>query len=142
MVALLGIGLAQTGQSWKSVSQQQKELELLFVGDQFRRAILLYYERTPSLNKQYPKKLTDLIKDDRYPSVQRYLRKIYRDPITGKKEWGVVLAPEGGIMGVYSLSSLAPRKTGNFSAHYESFEGSLKYSDWKFVYRPTLLVTN
>ena len=28
----------------------------------------------------------------------------YIDPITGKRDWGLVIAPEGGFMGMHSLS--------------------------------------
>jgi len=136
MVATMGATLALTGHLWQKTMQQEKERQLLFVGNQFRRAILLYYERTPGPVKQYPKQLADLIKDNRYPSVQRYLREIYVDPITGKKEWGLIQAPEGGIMGIHSTSDGKPQKIGNFNEQYESFNNSLRYSDWKFIYRP------
>lgn len=139
IVAILGATLALTGSLWQKTMQQERERELLFKGNQFRRAILLYYERTPSTVKQYPKELQDLIKDNRYPSVQRYLREIYLDPITGKKEWGIIRAPEGGIMGVHSVSAKMPQKIGNFSNQYEAFANSQKYSDWKFIYRPSSL---
>jgi type II secretory pathway pseudopilin PulG len=141
MVAMMGAALALTGHLWKKTMQQEKERELLFIGNQFRRAILLYYERTPSAVKQYPIELNDLIKDNRYPSVQRYLREIYRDPLTGIKEWGLIQAPEGGIMGVHSLSSDVPQKTGNFSEQYAEFANSQQYSDWKFIYRPSNLTS-
>lgn len=138
MVAMMGATLALTGHLWKKTMQQEKERELLFIGNQFRRAILLYYERTPSAAKQYPKSLNDLIKDNRYPSVQRYLREIYRDPITGNREWGIIKAPEGGIMGIHSLSSDAPQKTGNFNEQYVAFANSQKYSGWQFIYQPNV----
>ena len=140
IVAIMGASLALTGHLWKKTMQQEKERELLFVGNQFRRAVLLYYERTPSVVKQYPKDLNDLIKDNRYPSVQRYLREIYRDPITGNREWGIIQAPEGGVMGVNSLSTDIPQKTGNFSEQYAEFADSQKYSDWRFIYRPSNMV--
>jgi hypothetical protein len=37
-------------------------------------------------------------------------------------------------MGVYSLSSAAPRKTGGFSLADQSFEEAREYSDWKFFH--------
>lgn len=139
IVAILGGTLALTGSLWQKTMQQEKERQLLFIGNQFRRAILLYYERTPGFAKQYPKNLSDLIKDNRYPSTQRYLREIYRDPITGKREWGLIQAPDGAIMGVHSISNDSPQKRGNFSNQYAEFAGSQKYSDWKFIYQPNAL---
>ena len=133
----MGIGLAAVGPVSRTLQLRDKERELLFVGDQFRRAIATYYEKTPGGLKQYPKKLEDLLRDNRYPNVQRYLRKIYTDPLTGNAQWGLVEIPGIGITGVYSLSELAPVKTANFSALYKSFATAKKYSDWKFVYVPS-----
>ena len=85
-------------------------------------------------------KLEDLVEDKRYPNPQRYLRKVYPDPMTGSTEWGLIPAPGGqGIMGVYSLSEAAPIKTGNFSMAYEVFHGSSRYSEWQFFYNPEIL---
>jgi type II secretory pathway pseudopilin PulG len=135
-VAVIGLGLAATGEIWSQSRQRDQEQELLFVGDQYRQAIALYYQRTPGAAKQYPAKLEDLLLDKRYPSVQRYLRKSYVDPMTGKAEWGLVPGPAGGVMGVYSLSGLTPIKTSGFSGPDRAFEGAVHYSDWRFLYEP------
>lgn len=136
VVALTGVGLAATGVVWKTAQQREKERELLFVGDQFRRAIMLYYEKTPGAQKQYAASLHDLLEDKRFPSPQRHLRKIYIDPMTRSREWGLLYAPNGGIMGVHSLSNNVPIKSGNFSGRDRWFEGKSSYADWKFVYAP------
>jgi type II secretory pathway pseudopilin PulG len=136
LVAVMGLLLASVGTVASVEMQREKEKQLLFVGSQFRRAIQLYYERTPGTIKQYPKSLDVLLQDPRYPTAQRYLRKIYPDPITGKAEWGMVEAPGGGVMGVYSLSEATPMKTANFKETDQAFEGKSTYSDWKFVYIP------
>lgn len=138
-IAIMGTVLASTGMVWHTMNMREKELELLFVGDQIRNAIQLYYDKTPGTVKQYPRSLEDLLKDKRYVTTQRYLRKIYLDPITSKPEWGLVVAPSGGISGVYSLSEMAPIKTGNFNASDMAFDGQKKYSDWKFTYTPQQL---
>lgn len=39
-------------------------------------------------------------------------RGIYADPFSGKAQWGLVAAPQGGIAGVYSLS--AGRQAGEY----------------------------
>lgn len=134
-VALFGVALSAVGQLWSTTLQRGRERELLFVGDEFRRAIAAYYDGTPGGGaKQFPKTLEDLLLDRRYPAVRRYLRKIYADPLTGKPEWGFVKGPGDTITGIYSLSSLTPRKHANFPDEYESFSESKRYSDWKFVY--------
>jgi hypothetical protein len=66
--------------------------------------------------------------------VQRYLRKLYRDPITASEEWGLVRGEDGGIVGVYSLSDRKPVKTAGFSKADAAFEGKSSYSDWKFIF--------
>lgn len=52
------------------------------------------------------------------------------------------MAPEGGIVGVHSLSEATPIKSGNFGYGDESFEGKAKYSDWVFAYRPQTVPQN
>ncbi len=136
-VAMVGVALAATGMLWATQRQREREQELLFVGDQIRQAIGSYYERSPGLVKRYPAKLDDVLKDNRFINVQRHLRQRYVDPVTGSREWGLVMAPEGGVMGVYSLSTGTPIKRAGFAEVDAAFAGASRYSDWKFVYRPS-----
>jgi type II secretory pathway pseudopilin PulG len=135
-IALIGIALAGTGMVTRTESQREKERELLFVGSQFRHAIELYYERSPGGAKQFPQALEDLLIDKRYPATQRYLRRIYPDPMSGKLEWGLVKGPEDRIIGVYSMSEQAPRKRFDFPLVYRDFENKDHYKEWRFVYIP------
>ena len=132
-VAFMGLGLALTGEVWHTALARDRETELLYAGNQYRRAIERYYLSGP---KQFPGALEDLLKDPRKPGTERYLRKLYFDPMTGKSEWGLVKGLEGRIMGVYSLSEDSPKKVANFGFANREFEGAAKYSDWKFVYNP------
>ncbi|HEY1287957.1 MAG TPA: type II secretion system protein [Burkholderiales bacterium] len=136
LLAVAGAGMAAYGEMASHAAQREKEQELLFVGNQFRQAIGAFYEGTPGAAKQFPKKLEDLLQDQRYPVVRRHLRRIYADPMTGKPAWGLVQAPEGGIIGVYSLSEARPVKTGGFAARDGFLEGAQRYSDWRFIYSP------
>jgi len=131
VIAFIGIGLAVAGQVWHTQALRDREADLLFAGDQYRLAIQRYYLSGP---RQFPRSLEDLLRDPRQPGIARYLRKLYFDPVTGKSEWGLVRAPDGGIMGVYSTSDDKPIKTGGFSVADAAFEGAEKYSDWRFVY--------
>ena len=133
-IALIGTQLALAGVVWSFAQTRQKERELLFVGGQFRTAISQYYLNPKGPQKEYPRRLEDLLKDPRYPGTVRHLRKIYADPITAKKRWGLVRLPNGGIIGVYSLSEEAPIKTGNFRPAELSFTNKQRYADWKFVH--------
>ena len=135
-IAIMGAALAGTGVLYRTQVQREKEKELLFVGDQFRRAITLYYEKSPGGDKRYPQTLDDLLRDNRYPGVQRYLRRVYVDPMSGSAEWGLVRAADGGISGVHSLSDATPMKTAKFPNVYEQFTGKTSYADWQFVYAP------
>jgi type II secretory pathway pseudopilin PulG len=136
LIAVLGAGMAAYGEMASHAAQRDKEQELLFAGNQFRQAIGAYYEGTPGAVKRFPQKLEELLQDQRYPTPRRHLRRIYADPMTGKREWGLVQAPQGGIMGVYSLSEAQPVKSGAFAARDSALEGAQRYSDWRFFYLP------
>jgi type II secretory pathway pseudopilin PulG len=135
LIALLSIALAGIGTIWSLERKREKERDLFFVGEQFRWAIGQYYERSPGL-KQFPKTIDDLLLDQRFPVVQRYLRRPYPDPVTGQSQWGLVTLAEEGIVGVYSSSQDSPLKRSNFKAGLEGFADAKSYSDWKFIYVP------
>jgi type II secretory pathway pseudopilin PulG len=135
-VATMGIMLATAGVIWSTANQRDKERELLFIGNEFRKAIGTYYERTPGTVKRYPATLNDLLKDNRQLATVRHLRRIYPDPFTATMEWGIVPAPDNGIMGIYSLSPRATLKRANFLLRDAPFETAEKYNQWRFIYEP------
>jgi type II secretory pathway pseudopilin PulG len=135
IVAILLGGLAMIGEVWETSAKREKEADLLFVGNQYRKAIARFYEGTPGGVKRYPRTLEELLKDPRAPDTRRYLRQLYPDPLGGG-EWGIVKAPDGGVAGVYSLSEEKPLKIGNFRLRDAGFDGAQRYADWKFVYSP------
>ncbi|MBS1190537.1 MAG: gspG [Rhodocyclaceae bacterium] len=143
LVGIIGAGLGATGQVWRVAQQREKERELIFIGNEFRQAIGRYVENGPGGVRQFPRRLEDLLVDNRYPGTQRYLRKIYRDPMTSSREWGLVRATDGGITGVFSPSEQKPLKVAGFAAWDARLENAAKYSDWIFVYegrqRPLIL---
>ena len=133
-VALMGAMLVAIATIWHQAQQREKEKQLLFVGKQFSQAIAAYYENTPGLAKQFPKKLEDLLDDKRFPFTRRYLRKIYFDPFTNNTDWGLLKDAGGGITGVYSKSDDEPVKKANFGEKFSQFRDKMHYSDWQFVY--------
>lgn len=140
-VAVIGVAFAAAGEVWSTAAQREKEQELLFVGDQYRRAIARYHRNSPDqrTSAAFPKALQDLLEDKRRGDTKRHLRKLYPDPMTGKAEWGLVTikASDGErIMGVYSLSGATPFKTSGFLDRDRTFEGANHFSDWKFLYQP------
>jgi type II secretory pathway pseudopilin PulG len=133
IIAVITAGLALVGEVWETAAKREKETQLLFVGNEYRKAITRYYLAGKN---QYPRALEDLLKDPRQPGTVRYLRRLYADPITGSAEWGIVKAPDAGIAGVYSLSEDKPLKTANFKVRDAGLESAQTYSTWKFVYTP------
>ena len=126
-VAIAGVALVAIGELWSQARKREKEAELLWVGNQFKQAIALYYHRSPGGANRYPEKLEDLVEDRRFVRVQRYLRRLYPDPVTGKTDWGLIAAPGGGIMGVHSTAKGVPLRR----------EGGNSYMEWKFLYAPS-----
>ncbi|WP_211091373.1 type II secretion system protein [Pseudothauera rhizosphaerae] len=139
LVAILGTGLAAVGPLVQVSMQREREADLLSIGDEFRRAILTYYESSPGGNKRYPRTLEDLLEDRRHPVMRRHLRRIHRDPWSGEPRWGLVEAEDGGFKGVYSLAELTPLKHAGFPSRYEAFAQASRYSDWRFEYAPPSL---
>lgn len=133
LVAVMAASLAGSGQIWRTLQTREKERELLFIGHQFRLALDRYAKATPGKGRRAPMRLEDLLEDPRTPTVQRYLRKIYVDPMTGNAEWGLVTSANGEIYGVHSLSKDEPLKKTNFAAADRQFEGVTRYSDWVFA---------
>jgi len=134
LVATLGAVSAAFGELTSHAVQREKEQDLLFVGNEYRKAIASYYRGTPCAIKRYPQSLEDLLADRRYPTPVRHLRRLYPDPMTGKDEWGLLAAPEGGIRGIHSLSQETPVKSGGFAYRDRALEGAGAYAQWHFAY--------
>lgn len=132
IIAAMGMLLAGAGEVWQTATRRERERELLFVGEQFRNAIAAYHNRSPGAQKEYPKSLADLLQDTRFPVTVRYLRRIYRDPITNSTAWGLIKRGDR-IVGVYSLSPETPLKQDNFPPGLESFAGRASYQEWIFA---------
>ncbi|WP_010452047.1 type II secretion system GspH family protein [Pseudomonas asplenii] len=132
-VAIVAVLLMEVGVLWSTRLRREREAQLLAQGEEIRRAIGLYYE---SESRQYPKKLEDLLLDRRQPTLKRYLRRVYTDPLSGSADWGIIPGPGETIMGVFSQAAGQPLKQGNFRQHQESFTGQGSYQGWQFLYRP------
>jgi type II secretory pathway pseudopilin PulG len=131
LLSLMGLGLAGTGQAWEVSSRRDRERELLWVGNQYARAIKAYHEQSPGA-RQYPQQVQDLLEDRRFPVPRHHLRKQYLDPVA-RGEFVLVRNGQGRIAGVRSASDEAPMKRSNFRDEWKDFEGVTRYSDWQFV---------
>ena len=133
-ITIIGISLGATGKYWQNIMQREKEEELLFRGDQYRKAIERYYFAIPG-RMEYPQNIDDLLVDNRTAMGKRHLRQKYKDPITGEDFTEFRDQTRGNrITGVYSASEKGPLKQGNFPEEYRDFEGKKKYNEWKFVF--------
>lgn len=138
VIAGLGVGMAALGTAWHTAVQREKERELLFIGDQFRRAIESFWmmplpEGTP---RRLPRSIDELLEDPRFPHTVRHLRRAWRDPMTGDVKWGLLLDADGGLLGVYSLSDAEPFKGDGFPAAYIHFADAQTLREWVFRIDP------
>jgi type II secretory pathway pseudopilin PulG len=125
-VAVSSVLLAALGQSWAIEARRQREMELAFRGEQIKAAIQSYREATPGPVKRLPTRLEDLLDDARGPTAKRHLRRLWPDPITGSKQWGLVREGEF-IRGIYSESTQHPLRAP---------PGVNRYDEWRFEEGP------
>jgi type II secretory pathway pseudopilin PulG len=126
LAALLGADV------WATAVKREREAQLLFVGEQYRRAIESYWRASPGDVKTLPTSFDVLLEDDRFPMPVRHLRRLYPDPFDARSDWGLVKAGNG-ILGVYSKSEASPLKHSGFPPHLLGFEGASTYKQWRFV---------
>ncbi|MBE9487066.1 MAG: type II secretion system protein [Chloroflexi bacterium] len=138
-VTILGLLSGIAGATWKTIVQRAKEQELLWRGDQYRRAIESYYLTSRAgARAVLPSALKNLTKDPRSVATVRHLRKLYPDPITGK-DWVLIKDPVGRIQGVKSSSELEPFKKNNFSEKNKNFSDKTRYNEWQFIFDPKVV---
>jgi len=146
MVAVVSLSAAVAGSTWRTIMQRSREVELLFRGDQYRRALESY--ATAKLGGaagkstggvgQLPTELEQLLKDPRFPEPRKHIRQLFLDPMTGA-EFELIRTGGGSIgpiRGVRSTSELEPFKKDGFAKDYDKFKGAASYQSWEFVYQP------
>lgn len=137
LVAVIVTGIfAEVATVYVSLARQMdREAELLFRGDAYRKAIRSFYESGKPI-KSYPRSLNDLVEDPRV-AHKSHLRALYPDPFGSEDAgWRLLRGTDGGISGVASQSSEKPLKTGNFRQGYEEFASATSYMEWTFEYVP------
>ncbi|HEV7443544.1 MAG TPA: type II secretion system protein [Steroidobacteraceae bacterium] len=130
-VVIMGIMLTAATRVWTLTEQRERETQLLFVGHEFRNAIGSYVAKI----HRYPQTLQDLLGENDSTLPQRFLRRLYLDPMTGAADWRLIEAPGGGFMGVASSSQGKPIKHTNFLPLDESFVDADCYCGWQFIYQ-------
>lgn len=134
-IVLIGLSLSAAAEQWKTITQREKEAELMFRGNQIKNAIEAYYRTARAGINRYPRTLEELVKDHNSSGTKRYLRRLYKDPLTNM-DWVLVKSGAEGIRGVKSSSAAEPIKKANFPEEYKGFEGKTRYSDWVFEFVP------
>ncbi len=132
-LAVIGLLLGTFAQNWSTTTQREREADLIFIGKQFSAALTSYRTRTPS-GPTAPATLEELLEDKRFPFPVRHLRQIFRDPMTGKRDWDLQLA-DGHIVGIRSHSQKQTlRHTLPDYVVISSDTGeSVSYHDWLFI---------
>ncbi len=132
-VVILGISATIVVQQWKTQVQREQEADLLAKGLEIQTAIAAY-SAAMKLGRTvpgeiYPETLGDLTKPPK-----PFLRKAYKDPMTGG-DWDYVREPETGrIKGVRSKSTATVLKEHDFPPAVHHFEGLTRYNQWVFEY--------
>jgi type II secretory pathway pseudopilin PulG len=95
LVVLILIGLAVAAPKMARSIQRDRELELVHRGEQYKRAIKLYYAKFGA----YPTSIDQLLNTNDV----KFLRKRYKDPITGKDDWRIIHFGEAKVppMGLF-----------------------------------------
>ena len=132
-LALIGLLLSAFAQNWSTTTQREREADLLFIGKQFSLALTSYRKLTQN-GPNAPATLDELLEDKRFPFPVRHLRQVFRDPMTGKRDWDVQLA-NGRIISIRSRSQKhALRHTLPDYVVVPSDAGdTVSYHDWLFV---------
>lgn len=137
IIVIASVMIGATGKTWSNVMKREREAELIFVGLQYVHAIEAYY--TGSLGqhkKMYPSDLKNLLEDPRERTKKRYLRTLYKDPMTGLKFVPIKDQVTGKIKGVKSSSKDSVLKTAGFPDELKKLNGKSTYNDWEFVFEP------
>lgn len=136
-LALLSLGLAGIGERWSDQVKRERERELLRIGTLYAEAIASYYASAPGSLKQYPPDLKSLLEDPRRVGTRRHLRKLYGDPLDPNRAWGILRAQDGGVAGIYSLSTDAPLRKEPVDIGPLVLPAAHRYSEWKFAPKAT-----
>ena len=89
-VAAIAIQVAISLPQAAMQAQRVREERLIYRGKQYKRAVQLYFRKY----QKYPEKIDDLEETN----GQRFLRRRYKDPLTGEDEWRLVHMGADGRM--------------------------------------------
>jgi type II secretory pathway pseudopilin PulG len=90
MATLLLISLAAAAPSIYVEGQREKEKDLIFRGEQYARAIILFHQQF----KRYPTSVKELL----HTNNLSFLRQAYPDPMTRSGKWRFIHATANGVV--------------------------------------------
>lgn len=105
--AVIAIGLMRAIPGALVQTQREREEELIFRGEQYRRAVQNYVRKFG----RYPGSLDDLEETNGV----RFLRRRYRDPVTGEDEWRLIHIGPGGTFPDAKTARTLPTQPGGRS---------------------------
>ncbi|MBI4467305.1 MAG: hypothetical protein HY656_07760 [Acidobacteria bacterium] len=161
LAALVLISLSTAVPRFVTQGQREKEEELIFRGEQYRRAIGRFYRAFG----RYPRTLEELLRTNE----RGFLRREFRDPMTPDGRWRLIrVGPSGEFIGSLTRQGPAgqpesgrtanereaPRGSGQsetgestlplagVASHSQArairvYHGYGRYSEWEFIYDPT-----
>ena len=157
-LAVMAVLMSAAVPAWRTLAQREREEELVFRGEQYARAVMLFQRK---YGGSLPPKLDVLLE-------QRFLRKKYRDPMTADGEFQLVYqvsaaGPLGpGTAGTATRPGVRPtptapsqpapeegRRTGpgtglrggvmgvvsrSKGQALRTYQGRSRYNEWQFLY--------
>lgn len=98
LAALVLIALAAVAPQVLTQGQREKEEELVFRGEQYRRAIGVFYKKFG----RYPNSVEELLRTNE----RSFLRREFRDPMTPEGKWRFIrVGPNGEFIGARARRS-------------------------------------
>jgi hypothetical protein len=82
-VFAISLGMLLAVPVWQTEVRREKEEELIFRGKQYAEAVRLFVRKNPG---RFPSTLQELLD-------KKFIRKLYKDPMTENGEWNVILNP-------------------------------------------------
>ena len=102
VLAVMGVLTSAALPVWRHAAQREREAELIFRGEQYARAVMLYQRRTPGA---WPPDVATLVEG-------RFLRRAYRDPMTADGRFRLVLQSELAAPGADAAAGTAEDDAG------------------------------
>lgn len=143
IAVLIAVALAAAAASvavsrWSDEIHREQEQELMRVGDAIAGAIASYRRASAGSAMKHPPELEDLLDDRRAFATLRHLRQLYPDPTMRGAPWGVIRAPDGGVLGVYSRNEATPWRRGTVRLDHVDLTSATSYAQWRFIPREAL----